>query len=323
VDTARLFMSLGHHDSAGRFRIDGVTGPDEYSAIADNNVYTNLMVRRNLVSAADIAARHPARCEQLHVTNEETASWRDAAAAVVIPYDSALGVHMQSEEFTEHAVWDFDATRPDQYPLFLHFPYFDLYRKQVVKQADLVLAMHRCPEAFTANQKRRNFAYYEALTVRDSSLSASTQAVVAAEVGELELAYAYLRESALIDLRDRQQNTRDGLHLASLAGAWSALVEGFGGMRTSGSRLSFDPHLPPTTTRLTFRVRWRGRRLVVSVENGRVVYRLVEGEPLPIRHGDEEFLLEGEVTQVPSPIARSPFRPTQPKGREPFGITDV
>jgi alpha,alpha-trehalose phosphorylase len=323
VDTARLFMSLGHHDSSGRFRIDGVTGPDEYSAIADNNTYTNLMVRRNLVSAADLVARHPARAEQLHVSNEETASWRDAAAAVVIPYDSALGVHMQSEEFTEHAVWDFESTRPDQYPLFLHFPYFDLYRKQVVKQADLVLAMHRCPEAFTANQKRRNFAYYEALTVRDSSLSASTQAVVAADVGELELAYSYLRESAFIDLRNRQQNTGDGLHLASLAGAWSALVEGFGGMRTTGSRLSFDPHLPPSTTRLTFRVRWRGRRLVVSVENGRVAYRLVEGEPVLIHHADEEFLLDGEVTQVPSPIARSPFRPTQPKGREPFGVTDA
>ena len=197
------------------------------------------------------------------MTNEETASWRDAATAVVIPYDAALGVHMQSEEFTEHAVWDFDATAPDQYPLFLHFPYFDIYRKQVVKQADLVLAMHLCPEAFTADQKPRNFAYYEALTVRDSSLSSSTQSVVAAEVGELELAYAYLREAAFVDLRDRQQNTRDGLHLASLAGAWSALVEGFGGMRTTDGRLSFDPHLPTNTTRLTFRVRFRGRRVVV------------------------------------------------------------
>ena len=317
VDTARLFMSLGHHDAAGQFRIDGVTGPDEYSAIADNNVYTNLMVRRNLLSAADLVARHPERAERLRVTNEETASWRDAAAAVVVPYDSGLGVHMQNEEFTEHAVWDFDSTAPDQYPLFLHFPYFDLYRKQVVKQADLVLAMHMCPEAFTADQKRRNFAYYEALTVRDSSLSASTQSVVAAEVGEVELAYAYLRESAFIDLRDHQHNTRDGLHLASLAGAWSALVEGFGGMRTTGGRLSFDPHLPPSTNRLSFRLRFRGRRLVVEVDHSRVVYRLVDGEPIRIRHADEDFVLHDVVTHVPSPVVRSDFRPTQPKGREP------
>ena len=317
VETARLFMSLGHHDAAGRFRIDGVTGPDEYSAIADNNVYTNLMVRRNLVGAAEIVARHPERGERLHVTNEETASWRDAAAALVIPHDAALGVHMQSEEFTEHAVWDFDATGPDQYPLFLNFPYFDLYRKQVVKQADLVLAMHMVPEEFTADQKRRNFAYYEALTVRDSSLSASTQSVVAAEVGELELAYAYLRETAFIDLRDRQHNTRDGLHLAALAGAWSALVEGFGGMRTTGGRLSFDPHLPPSTTRFTFRMRFRGRCVAVEVDPDRVTYRLVEGEPLRVRHGDEEFVLHDVVTHVPSPVVPSRFRPTQPKGREP------
>ena len=317
VGTARLFMSLGHHDASGRFRIDGVTGPDEYSAIADNNVFTNLMARRNLVGAADLVARHPEQAERLQVTNEETASWRDAAAAVVIPYDAALGVHMQSEEFTEHAVWDFDATAPDQYPLFLHFPYFDIYRKQVVKQADLVLAMHLCPEAFTADQKHRNFAYYEALTVRDSSLSSSTQSVVAAEVGELELAYAYLREAAFVDLRDRQQNTRDGLHLASLAGAWSALVEGFGGMRTTDGRLSFDPHLPPTTTRLTFRVRFRGRRVVVSVEPGQVTYQLVAGEPITVRHADEEFVLADVVTHVPSTIARPRLRPIQPKGREP------
>jgi alpha,alpha-trehalose phosphorylase len=229
---------------------------------------------------------------------------------------------MQSEEFTEHAVWDFDATKPDQYPLFLNFPYFDLYRKQVVKQADLVLAMHLCPEAFTADQKRRNFAYYEALTVRDSSLSSSTQSVVAAEVGELELAYAYLREAAFIDLRDHQHNTRDGLHLASLAGAWSALVEGFGGMRTTDGRLSFDPHLPPNTTRFTFRVRFRGRRIVVEVETGRVTYQLVEGEPIAVRHADEEFVLHDTVTHVPSTTARARLRPIQPRGREPSPPAD-
>ena len=127
---------------------------------------------------------------------------------MVIPWDEALGVHPQSEGFTRHQVWDFEHTRPDQYPLLLHFPYFDLYRKQVVKQADLVLAMHIFGDAFSDDEKARNFAYYEALTVRDSSLSAATQAVVAAEVGHLELAYDYFREAGLIDLDDLAQNTR-------------------------------------------------------------------------------------------------------------------
>ena len=222
VETARLWRSLGHHDAAGRFRIDGVTGPDEYSAVADNNVYTNLMAQRNLRAAADAVERYPDRAADLAVDDEETASWRDAAQAMLVPYDKALGVHPQAEGFTQHQVWDFEHTTPEQYPLLLHFPYFDLYRKQVVKQADLVLALHLRGDAFSDEEKARNFAYYERLTVRDSSLSACTQAVIAAEVGHLELAFDYLSEAALIDLDDIEHNTRDGLHIASLAGTWIA-----------------------------------------------------------------------------------------------------
>src|SRR5207247_2747181 len=176
VETARLWRSLGHHDPQGRFRIDGVTGPDEYSAIADNNVYTNLLAQKNLREAADAVARHPRHAAELGADFEEAATWRDAARDMVIPFDEAMGVHPQSEGFTSHQVWDFAATTPEQYPLLLHFPYFDLYRKQVVKQADLVLALHWRGDAFGEEEKARDFAYYEALTVRDSSLSASTQA---------------------------------------------------------------------------------------------------------------------------------------------------
>ncbi|MFL5828309.1 MAG: glycoside hydrolase family 65 protein, partial [Solirubrobacteraceae bacterium] len=165
VETARLWRSLGHHDAHGHFRIDGVTGPDEYSAIADNNIYTNLMAQRNLRAASAAAGRHPRLAGRLGVDAEEAASWRDAAQAMVIPYDEELGVHQQSEGFTQHQIWDFDATPIDKYPLLLHFPYFDLYRKQVVKQADLVLAMYLRGDAFTAEEKYRNFAYYEPLTV--------------------------------------------------------------------------------------------------------------------------------------------------------------
>ena len=207
VETARLWRSLGHHDAQGRFRIDGVTGPDEYSAIADNNVYTNLMAQRNLRAAADAVGRHPRRAAELGADFEEAATWRHAAESMIVLWDDDLGVHPQSEGFTDHQTWDFAATDASQYPLLLHFPYFDLYRKQVVKQADLVLALHACGDAFTDEEKARDFAYYEALTVRDSSLSACTQAVVAAEVGHLELAYDYFGEAALMDLHDLEHNT--------------------------------------------------------------------------------------------------------------------
>ncbi|HEY8524129.1 MAG TPA: glycosyl hydrolase family 65 protein [Acidimicrobiales bacterium] len=317
VQTARLWRSLGHHDADGRFRIDGVTGPDEYSAIVDNNVYTNLMAQQNLSAAAEVAGRNLDVSERLGVTTEEMASWRDAAKAMVIPYDERLGVHPQGEGFTDHARWDFERTRSDQYPLLLNFPYFDLYRKQVVKQADLVLALHLRGDAFTFEEKARNFAYYEALTVRDSSLSAATQAVVAAELGHLELAHDYLGEAALMDLRDLARNTKDGLHMASLAGAWMALVEGFGGMRARNRRISFAPRLPSGISRLRFRVRYRNRRIVVTTDHDQTTYVLAEGPPITITHHGEELELNGEPVTRPNPPAPELPRPTQPPGRAP------
>jgi len=302
----------------GGFRIDGVTGPDEYSAIADNNLYTNLMAQRNLREAADAAERHPERAAGLGVDEEETASWRDAAQAIFIPYDEALGVHCQAEGFTQHELWDFEATSSDQYPLLLHFPYFDLYRKQVVKQADLVLALHLRGDAFSEEEKARAFAYYERLTVRDSSLSASTQAVVAAEVGHLELAYDYLGQAALMDLDDFEHNTRDGVHIASLAGAWLAAVAGFGGMRDHDGALSFAPRLPEALTRLTFRLCFRGRRLRVEIEHGQAIYSLLDGAPLEITHHGEAATVTGE-RPLTCPIPPRPAReaPSQPPGRAP------
>jgi alpha,alpha-trehalose phosphorylase len=317
VQTARLWRSLGHHDAAGRFRIDGVTGPDEYSCLADNNVYTNLMAEQNLRMASVVAARNSDRARDLGVTTEEMASWRDAAEAMVVPYDEKLGVHPQSEGFTGHAVWDFAATPPDRYPLLLHYSYFDLYRRQVVKQADLVLALHRRGDAFSFEEKDRDFRYYEALTVRDSSLSAGTQSVVAAELGYLELAHDYLAEAALMDIEDRAHNTRDGLHLASLAGAWTALVEGLGGMRARDGRLSFGPRLPAGISRLTFRVCYRGSCIHVATDGSTATYWVQEGPPMTItHHGDVVQVGETPVELAIEHLPPRP-RPHQPPGREP------
>jgi alpha,alpha-trehalose phosphorylase len=318
VETARLWRSLGHYDPQGRFRIDGVTGPDEYSAIADNNVYTNLIAQRNLRAAADAVARHPRHAAKLGADYEEAAGWRDAARDIVVPWDEALGVHPQSEGFTSHRIWDFEHTAPEQYPLLLHFPYFDLYRKQVVKQADLVLALHIRGDAFTDEEKARNFAYYEQLTVRDSSLSACTQAVVAAEVGHLELAYDYFGEAALMDLRDVEGNTRDGVHVACLAGTWIAAVAGFGGMRDHDGELAFSPRLPPRLERLVFRMLFRRRLLRVVVTKPIATYEVLEGSPLEISHHGQPIVVSADGP-VSGPIPPTPQRasPTQPEGRAP------
>ncbi|OKI99217.1 glycoside hydrolase family 65 protein [Kitasatospora sp. CB01950] len=319
VETARMWRSLGHHDAKGNFRIEGVTGPDEYSAVADNNVFTNLMAQSNLRNAADTALKHLREATALGVDTEEAAAWRDAADKMFIPYDEQLGVHPQADGFTDHQLWDFDTTPPEKYPLLLHYPYFDLYRKQVVKQADLVLAMQVRGDAFTPEQKARNFAYYESLTVRDSSLSACTQAVIAAEVGQLDLAYDYTAEAALMDLHDLGGNTRDGLHMASLAGACIALVAGFGGLRDRGEQLSFRPRLPAGLQRLCFAMNVREHLLRVDITHATTTYTLCRGSVLTVLHDDEPLRIDTRkpVSRPTARIGAPGERPTQPPGREP------
>ncbi len=319
IETARLWRSLGHHDGRGEFRIEGVTGPDEYSAIADNNIYTNLMAQRNLLAAANAASEFSKQAERFGVDTEEAASWRDAADAMFIPYDEHRKIHPQSENYLEHARWDFDAYGPERYPLLLHAPYFDLYRKQVVKQPDLVLAMFVRGDFFSDEDKDRNFDYYEKITVRDSSLSACTQAIIAAEVGHLALAYDYYGEAALMDLEDREQNTRDGVHIASLASAWLGAVAGWGGMRDHDGKLAFAPRLPEAITRVAFRILYAGRSLRVDVTTNETSYELLEGEPFEISHDGEALTVSGDKKQVrkTAVIPRRHPTPEQPAGRAP------
>jgi alpha,alpha-trehalose phosphorylase len=319
VETARLWTTLGHTGTDGKFRIDGVTGPDEYSALADNNTYTNLMAQANLRHAAAAVARHPVRAAALGVDDDEAGSWRAAAAAMFVPYEPDLGVHPQDQNFLLHERWDFDSTDADQYPLMLHHTYFDLYRKQVTKQADLVLSLYRRGDAFTDDEKRRDFDYYEAITVRDSSLSACVQAIVAAEVGHLQLAHDYLAEAALIDLDDLEHNVRDGLHIAALSGATLAAVAGLGGLRDHGKTLSFAPRLPPGLTRLRFPVTYQANRLRVEVTASGAEYRHEQGEHrLSLSHWGTPFELTPGQRSVHPIAAIEPLpAPSQPAHRAP------
>lgn len=325
VETARLWMSLGRWDDEGGFHLDGVTGPDEYTAVVDDNVFTNLMAGQNLAFAAAAARRHAEPAHALGVTDEEIAAWVTAAGAVAVPFDERRGVHAQSEDFTDHEHWDFETTSIEQYPLQEHFPYFDLYRKQVIKQADLTLAMFFAPDAFTAEQKAANFAYYEALTVRDSSLSAAVQAVIAAEVGQLDLAADYLAEAATLDLDDLHENTDEGLHMASLAGIWTALTCGFGGMRDSDAGVRFAPRLPHQLTRMTFGIKLAGHTLRLDVRPDATSYRLSDGPPVTVHHFGEPVTLEpGHPLTLPTPPLPDPGpRPAQPKGRAPRDFADA
>lgn len=317
IETARLWQSLGHHDAEGKFRIDGVTGPDEYTALVDNNVFTNLMAARNLRTAAQVAEKYPDRAAEFDIDEEEIANWYRAAATMVVPFDEELGVTAQSEGFTRYRHWDFEGTHEDEYPLLLNFPYYLLYSSQVIKQADMALALYMCGDSFSPEQKRRDFEFYEAITVRDSSLSAGTQAIVAAEVGYLDLAYEYFKETALVDLLDLAGNTEDGIHLASMASTWLVAIAGFGGMRDYDDQLRFDPCIPRDIDRLCFRMMYKGRLIRVTVLPKTVTYELVDGEELGLLHCDEPFKLkQGEPREFET--RPHSFMPTvkRPYGRD-------
>ena len=325
VETARLWAGLGYHGDDGKFHIDGVTGPDEYTAVVGDNTFTNLMAARNFRYAADTAQRWPEQAADLNVTEDEIAQWRSADESMAVPFDTERDVYQQNRGSTANEVWDFDATlKDDGYPLLLNYPYFEIYRKQVVKQADLLLAMHWCGDRFTREEKAKAFAYYEKITVRDSSLSACTQAVMAAEVGQLELAHAYLTEAAVMDLRDLEHNTKDGVHVASLAGAWLALVAGFGGMREYDGHLSFAPVLSPKMQRLAFSIRWREYKIRVSVTHDHATYQLEDGTEghCELRHYDHKFTLTTSkpVSFPVEPVQPLTAQPTQPVGRAPVSL---
>nr|WP_246401385.1 glycosyl hydrolase family 65 protein [Jiangella mangrovi] len=290
IETARMWADLGFYGDDGRFHIHGVTGPDEYTTVVNDNTFTNLMARENLRDAASVVERirrdDPAEyatlTDAVRLRPEEADIWRHAAAAMAIPYDEARGIHPQDAAFLDREVWDLDATPKERFPLLLHYHPLVIYRHQVVKQADVVLAMFLLGDEFTDEQKRRNFEYYERLTTGDSSLSACVQAIVAAEIGEEKAALDYFRYALLMDLGDVEGNVADGVHIASAAGVWMALAYGFAGLRDRGGELRFSPHLPTAWARLRLPLRFRDRQVEIVLTHDRETYRLLEGEPLTI-----------------------------------------
>ena len=324
VETARMWCSLGHWGRDERFHVFGVTGPDEYSALGDDNVYTNLMLQRNLRGAARWARRFPDAVEPLEVRPRRDRGLGAGGRRRPPPVRRRTGRAPAVERLHRAAALGVSRARPENYPLHSHYLHcLQLYRKQVVKQADLVLALFLRGDAFTDEQKLRDFRYYEEITVRDSSLSACW-AIIAAEVGLPHLAHEYVVESALADIRDPKHDSSDGLHVAALAGTWLALVCGFPGLRArlrrrSRPRRPVCSALPDELPRLRFRLLFRGRLLRVTVEPGVATCELVRGEPaLTVRHedGDVELAIGAPVTRPTTSRPRPPL-PQQPETRAP------
>ena len=309
VETARLWEDLGFHGTDGKFHIQGVTGPDEYTSVVNDNTYTNLMARENLRSAAETVrwmqaerpADHLALVDTVGLQPGEVSSWEAAAEAMCIPYDDTRGIHPQDDAFLDLEVWDLEHTPRDRFPLLLHHHPLVIYRFQVLKQADIVLAMFLLGEEFSTEQKRRNFDYYDRLTTGDSSLSASIESIVAAEVGREEQALDYFGHALLIDLGDVSGSNPDGVHIASAAGVWLSLVHGFGGVRERAGQLTFSPRLPRRWRSLDFSLRFRDRQLRVHLTPGEEHYLVEEGDPLEVViRGSTTLLTPGEKVVLPT-----------------------
>jgi len=309
VETARLWLDLGFFSARreGRFCINGVTGPDEYNTVVNNNTFTNLMARENLRLAVEtvtiMGREHPDLYASLvHRTGlleTEAPDWQKAADSMYIPYDEATGVHLQDDSFFDRKPWDLRSTPRDHFPLLLHYHPLVIYRHQVIKQADVVLAMFLLENEFTPDQKKRNFDYYDPLTTGDSSLSACIQSIVAAEIGDISKAMKYARYAVLMDLADVGGNVRDGCHIASMGGTWMVLVYGFAGMRDYGGRLSFTPRLPPQLGRLKFSLKVRDGILDVEMSKMQTTYHLRQGAGLIIHHLGREIVLKpGSPVQI-------------------------
>lgn len=325
VETARMWVDLGfwRNEEDGTFHIHGVTGPDEYTTVVNDNLFTNVMARFNLRRAAqavrELAERDGVEYEQvvsrlsLHLS--EVDDWERAADDMAIPYDEHMGVHPQDQHFLEREVWDLANTPLDKRPLLLNYHPLVIYRFQVLKQADVVLALFLQGDSFTPEEKRADFEYYDPITTGDSTLSAVVQSIIAAEVGYHDLALRYFLSALFVDLADRHHNTSDGVHVASTGGVWSALVSGFGGFRDQGGVFSIDPRLPETWESLTYRLTLLGTRVRVTVhpervdlvvEDGSSADLVVRGQQITVTAGEPVTVaLDGQGPRIegdPAPV---------------------
>ncbi|WP_417464745.1 glycoside hydrolase family 65 protein [Kordiimonas sp.] len=304
-ETARIWMDLGHFNArkGGKFCLSEVTGPDEYTAMADNNLYTNMMAQHHLENAAALAGRIKADMPDVYASlkakigleEAEVQAWAEAAANMYLPYDAALGIHEQCDGFLDKPEWDFEGTPKDHYPLLLHYHPLVIYRHQVLKQPDVVLAQMLLSDKFDAADKRRNLAYYEPRTTHDSTLSACMYAIANAEVGDKVKALEFFEETYRMDIDNRHGNTHYGVHIACMAGSWMGVTYGFAGMRFGAGRLSFRPYLPEGWDGYGFKVQFQGQVLEVEVSADGTAYTLLGRKPLSLDHAGETIkLLPGE-----------------------------
>lgn len=289
LETARFWLDYGswhQRNNCRQFELYKVTGPDEYTALVDNNYYTNRLAKENLEFAAWLIEHGYLKANQ-----KESDLFAAAAQQMYLPYDDNTQITQQDDCSPAMPIWPFAETSADKYPLLLHYHPLMIYRHRVNKQADTLLAEMLFPDDQSTAQLRRDFDYYEQLTTHDSSLSRSIFSILASRLQLSKKAFNYYMDTSLMDLVDLQGNAKDGLHEANLGGSWLGLTYGFSGLYVNQGRLHLSNHLPSELNKLTYRIKFQKRLLEIHVTQQELQVTLLMGRPLTIIIDGKEQLI--------------------------------
>lgn len=307
IETARVWADVGSFAECkgGKYCICDVTGPDEYNVLVDNNFYTNLMARENLrdaVRAVEYLKEHAQEDlkrleEKLDFSVEELGLWREIIEKMYFPYDEKRQVYPMDDGFMMRKPWDENKIPPEK-RAWLYENYHPLFimRHRMSKQADAILGMYLHNDLFTEEEIRRNYDFYQEVTLHHSSLSTCIFGIVACDIGYLDEAYKYFSQSARMDLDDYHNNFYAGIHAANMAGTWQAIVNGFAGVRCQNGVLKFKPTIPKEWEEYAFRLKFKGALLEVRITKDEVEFTLLEGGEISFTvRGKEVVLKSGET----------------------------
>lgn len=295
VEVSRFWADRVHFSKRnGKYMIHGVTGPNEYENNINNNWYTNTLAAWVLDYTHEALAKYPR--PDLNVSAAELEKWADISANMYRPHDGELGVFVQHDGFLDKDIRPVSALSPDDLPLNQKWSWDKILRSPFIKQADVLQGIYFFGDRFNIDEKRRNFDFYEPMTVHESSLSPCIHSILAAELGKEEKAVEMYQRTARLDLDNYNNDTEDGLHITSMTGSWLAIVQGFAQMKTWGGKLSFAPFLPSAWTGYAFHINYRGRLIKVAVGKENVVFTLLKGEPLDLQVYGKDITLNSSHT---------------------------
>ena len=267
--------------------------------MVDNNFYTNCMAAHGMKWTLKLLKKYEDTPEiislkqRLCLTDMELSDIEKAADNIYLPYDEELGINPQDDSFLQKPIWDLEATPKEEFPLLLHYHPLHLYRYQVCKQADTVLAHFLFPDSADKTTQEKSFRYYEKITTHDSSLSTCVFSMQASRLGLFDEAVSYLGDSAKLDLLNLHGNSSDGVHTANMGGSYMAFVFGFGGVKITEEGLSINPFLPGTVTGYSFKFGYFGRLLQLSINEKEMVVELISGDEISFEHKGKTYTITG------------------------------